>query len=58
LDADPFWEKGYFLGEKHEGKKGKMEGKVARAREECEACMKGRPNDVRVRIFAMYCNGL
>jgi hypothetical protein len=57
LDADPFWGKDYFWGEKHEGKKGQLEGKATRAREACEAHMQGRPNDVRVRDFAMYCKG-
>jgi hypothetical protein len=36
--------KGYFWGEKHEGKKGQLEGKATRAREACEAHMQGRPN--------------
>jgi hypothetical protein len=44
------------LEEKHEGKKGQLEGKASRAREACEVHMKGIPNDVRVRVFAMYFN--
>jgi hypothetical protein len=42
--------------EKHEGKKGQLEGKEARERKACEVCMKGIPNDVRFRVFARYCN--
>jgi hypothetical protein len=57
LDADPVKGKCYFWEEKHERKKGQLEGKETRAREACEAHMKGRPNDSRVRVFAMYCNG-
>ena len=57
LDADLVREKGYFWEEKHERKKGYLEGKASRAREACEAYMQERPNDVRVRVFAMYCNG-
>jgi hypothetical protein len=44
LDVDPLWVKIYFWGEKHEGKKGKLEGKETHVREACEACMQGRPN--------------
>jgi hypothetical protein len=57
LDADPFRRKGYFWEEKHEGKKGQLEGKATGVREACEALIQGRPNDVRVRVFSMYCNG-
>jgi hypothetical protein len=57
LDADLVKGKGYFLEEKHERKKGKLEGKATRARESCEADIQGIPNDVRVRVFAVYCNG-
>jgi hypothetical protein len=32
LEIDPFWGKAYFWEEKHEGKKGKMEGKTTRAK--------------------------
>jgi hypothetical protein len=34
-----------------------MEGKEARVREAGEAHMQGRPNNVRVRVFVMFCNG-
>jgi hypothetical protein len=57
LDTDPFWGKGYFWEEKHEGKKGQLEGKAARVREACEVGMQGRPNYIRVKFFAIYCNG-
>jgi hypothetical protein len=57
LDADLVRGKGYFWEEKHERKKGQLEGKATRVREACEAHMQGRPNDARVRVFAMYCNG-
>jgi hypothetical protein len=50
-------EKAIFGKKKHEGKKGQLEGKATHVREEHETCMQGRPNDVRVRFFAMYCNG-
>jgi hypothetical protein len=45
------------LEEKHVRRKGKLEGKVAHVREAGEARMKGIPNDARVRVFLMYCNG-
>jgi len=51
FDTDPFWGKGYFLGEKHKGKKGQLEGKITRAKEACEASMQGRPKCIRVRVF-------
>jgi hypothetical protein len=57
LDADPIKGKGYFWEEKHERKKGQLEGKATLAREACDACMQGIPNDARFRVFAMYCNG-
>jgi hypothetical protein len=57
LDVDPFWGKGYFWEEKHEGKKGQLEGKEALAREACKERMQGRPNDIKVRVFEMYGNG-
>jgi hypothetical protein len=57
VDADPIKEKGYFREEKHERKKGQLEGKKTRVRDACEESMQGRPNDARVRVFAMYCNG-
>jgi hypothetical protein len=57
LDADPVRGKGYFWEKKHERKKGQLEGKATHVRESCETCMQGIPNDVRVRVFAMYCNG-
>jgi hypothetical protein len=56
LDVNPVRRKGYFWEEKHERKKGKLEGKATRVREACKACMQGRPNDARVRVFAIYCN--
>jgi hypothetical protein len=43
--------KGYFWRRSMQG------GKEERVREEGEACMQGRPNNTRVRIFVMYCNG-
>jgi hypothetical protein len=57
LDANLVKREGYFWEEKHERKKGKLEGKETRVREACEARIQGRPNDTRVRVFAMYCNG-
>jgi hypothetical protein len=57
LDADLVKREGYFWEKKHERKKGQLEGKATRAREACEACMQGIPNDARVRVFPMYCNG-
>jgi hypothetical protein len=57
LDTNLVRRKGYFLEEKHERRKGQLEGKEACVREEGEAHMQGRPNDVRVRVFVMYCNG-
>jgi hypothetical protein len=53
LDVDPFWRKGSFWGEKHEGKKRKLEGEAAHAKKACEAQMQGRPNYIRVRVFAI-----
>jgi hypothetical protein len=44
LDADIVRRKYYFWEEKHERRKGKLEGKATHVREACEACMKGRPN--------------
>jgi hypothetical protein len=57
LDADLVRRKGYFWEEKNERRKGKLEGKEACLREVGKVRMKGRPNDTRVRVFAMYCNG-
>jgi hypothetical protein len=57
LDADLVRRKGYFWEDKHKGKKGQLEGKETHAREACEARMQGRPNNDRVRLFEMYCNG-
>jgi hypothetical protein len=57
LDAEPVKGKGYFWEEKNKRKKGQLEGKSARARKACKARMQGRPNDTRVRVFVMYCNG-
>ena len=45
-----------FLEEKNARRKGQLEGKETCVREACEACMQGRPNDTRVRVFIMYCN--
>jgi hypothetical protein len=45
-----FWEKAIF-GEK------RMKEKTTRVREACEVRMQGRPNDIRVRVFAEYGNG-
>jgi hypothetical protein len=45
------------LEEKHARRKGQLEGKATRVREAGEAHMQGRPNDTRVRVFVMYCNG-
>jgi hypothetical protein len=42
---------------KHARRKRQLEGKATCVREEGEACMQGRPNDARVRVFVMYCNG-
>jgi hypothetical protein len=57
LDADLVRRKGYFWEEKHERRKGQMEGKATCVREAGEAHMQGRPNNTRVRVFVMYCNG-
>jgi hypothetical protein len=46
-----------FLEEKHARGKRQLEGKEARAREAGEAHMHGRPNNARVRVFVMHCNG-
>jgi hypothetical protein len=53
----PSQEKRLFLEEKHARRKRQLEGKATCAREAGEACMQGRPNDARVRVFVMYCNG-
>jgi hypothetical protein len=45
------------LEEKHARRKGQLEGKEACVREAGKECMQGRPNDARVRVFVMYCNG-
>jgi hypothetical protein len=57
LDADLVRRKGYFWEENHKRRKGQLEGKTTRAREAGQVHMQGRPNDVRVRVFVMYCNG-
>jgi hypothetical protein len=57
LDADLVKTKGYFWEEKHERRKEQLEGKEACVREACDVRMQGRPNDDRVSVFAMYCNG-
>jgi hypothetical protein len=45
------------LEEKNVKRKGQLEGKEKRVREEGEACMQERPYNARVRVFVMYCNG-
>jgi len=50
LEADPSGKKEYF------GKES-MHEKRDSWKEEQKACMHGRPNDNRVSVFAMYCNG-
>jgi hypothetical protein len=57
LDADLVRRKVYFWEEKHERRKGQLEGKEAHVREVGKAHMQGIPNDARVRVFVMYCNG-
>jgi hypothetical protein len=57
LDAGLVRRKGYFWEEKNERRKGQLKGKAPRVREEGETRMEGRPNDTRVRVFVMYCNG-
>jgi hypothetical protein len=53
----PILGKRIVLGEKQKRKKGQLEGRETRVREACEEGMQGRPKDVRVRVFSMYCNG-
>jgi hypothetical protein len=50
LDAILVRGKGYFGEEKHERRKGHLEGKAACVSEEGEACMQGRPNDARFML--------
>jgi hypothetical protein len=45
------------LEEKHAKRKGDIEGKATRVREAGEVRMQERPNDARVKVFLMYCNG-
>jgi len=45
------------LEEKHAIRKWQLEGKEECAREAGEACMHGRPNESRVSVFVMHCNG-
>jgi hypothetical protein len=52
----PSQEERLFLEEKH-ARKRQLEGKATRVREAGEAHMQGRPNDARVRVFVMHCNG-
>jgi hypothetical protein len=46
-----------FLEEKHARRKGQLEGKATHVRYAGEVHMQGRPNDSRVKVFLMYCNG-
>jgi hypothetical protein len=57
LDVVPVRRKGCFWEEKYERKKGQLEGKTTCVREACKAHIQGRPNEARVRVFAIYCNG-
>jgi hypothetical protein len=50
LEAGRIRKKGYF------GKKG-MHEESDNWKEEQHARMHGRPNDVRVRVFVIHCNG-
>jgi hypothetical protein len=50
-------EKAIFGKRSMKGRKDSWKEKSTRVREACEARMQGRPNDARVRVFAMYCNG-
>jgi hypothetical protein len=50
LEAGQIRKKGYF------GKKG-MHEESDSWKEEQHVCMHGRPNDVRVRVFVIHCNG-
>jgi hypothetical protein len=45
------------LEEKHVRRKFQLEGKPVHAREVGEERMQGIPNNARVRVFVMYCNG-
>ena len=51
MDADLVRRKGYFWEEKHERRKGQLEGKATRVMEVGKACMQGIPNDARVRVL-------
>jgi hypothetical protein len=57
LDVDLVKGKDYFWEENHQRKKVQLEGKATHVRESCEVHMEGGPNDARVRVFAVYCNG-
>jgi len=50
IEEDQRKKKSYF------GKEG-MHEESDRWKEEQKACMHGRPNDIRVRVFAIHCNG-
>jgi hypothetical protein len=45
-----------FLEEMHARRKAQLEGKATCVRESGKERMQGIPNDVRVRVFVMYCN--
>jgi hypothetical protein len=57
LDAGLVRRKCYFGEEKHERRKGQLEGKTTHVREAGRAHMQGRHNDTRLGFFLMYCNG-
>jgi hypothetical protein len=52
-----FGEKAIFGEKSTKWKKRQLEGKATCVREACKAHMQGRPNYIRVRVFARYCNG-
>jgi hypothetical protein len=53
----PSQEERLFLEEKHARGKIQLEGKATCVREVEEAHMQGIPNDTRVRVFVIHCNG-
>jgi hypothetical protein len=56
LDAGLVRRKGYFW-EKHQRRRGQLEGRATSVRKAGEACMQGIPNEARVRVFVIHCNG-
>jgi hypothetical protein len=50
LDAGLIRKKGYFW-------KRSMQEEKDNWKEKQHACMHGRPNDARVRVFVIHCNG-